>query len=77
MSSYVKFIDDTVVWKNWNNGLYCTLDCESYCRSLPQLHPLLTSLSLSAIEFQGTGGTEISLVIPGGTVYIDLSSYGF
>ena len=77
MSFHVKFDDDTIVWKNWNNDLYNTVPYESYCRSLPQLHPLLTSVSLSAIEFKRIKNTEISLVIPGDTVYVDLRSYGF
>lgn len=58
MSFYVKSIDDTIEWKNWNNDLYCTIHYEFYGRSSP--HPLLTSLSLSAIEFQRNVNTEIS-----------------
>jgi hypothetical protein len=77
MSFHVKFDDDTTVWKTWNNDLYSTVPYESYCRSLTQLHPLLTSVSLSAIEFKRIKNTEISLVVPGDTVYVDLRSYGF
>ena len=77
MSFHVKFNDDTIVWKNWNNDLYNTVPYESYCRSLPQLHPLLTSVFLSAIEFKRIKNTEISLVVPNDTVYVDLRSYGF
>ena len=58
-------------------GLYCTIPYESYCRSLPQLHPLLTSVSISAIEIKRIKNTAISLVVPGDVVYVDLRSYGY
>jgi hypothetical protein len=74
MSFHVKIDDNTVVWKTWNHDLYSTVPYESYCRSLSQLHPLLTSVSLSAFEFKRIKNTETSLV---DIVYVDLRSYGF
>ena len=77
MSFHVLFDDDALVWKNWNYDLFTTIPYENYCRSLPQLHPLLTTLSISAIEIKRMKNTAISLVVPGDVVYVDLFSYGY
>ena len=77
MSFHVLFDDDTLVWKNWSNDLFTTIPYESYCRSLPQLHPRLTSVSISAIEIKRIENTAISLVVPGDVVYVDIRSYGY
>ena len=77
MSFHVSFDDGTLVWKHWSNDLFTTIPYESYCRSLPQLHPLLTTLSISAIETKRIKNTAISLVVPGDVVYVDLRSYGY
>jgi hypothetical protein len=77
MSFHVKFDDNTIVWKTWNNDIYSTVPYESYCRSLTQLHPLLTSVSLSAIEFKRIKKTKICQVVPGDTVNVDLRSVVF
>ena len=52
MSFHVLFDDDSLIWKHWNNDIFTTIPYENYCRSLPQLHPLLTTLSMSAIEIK-------------------------
>ena len=44
---------------------------------MPQLHTLLTSVSISAIEIKRIKNTAISLVAPGDVVYVDLRSYGY
>ena len=77
MLFHVLFDDDSLVWKNWNYDLFNTIPYEIYCRSLPQLHPLLTTVSISAIEIKRIKNTVISLVAPGDIVYVDLRSYGF
>ena len=77
MSFLVLFDDDSLVWKFWNHDLFNTILYEIYCRSLPQLHPLLTSVSISAIEIKRIKNTAISLVVPGDVVYVDIRSYGY
>ena len=77
MSFHVLFDDDSLVWKFWNHDLFNTILYEIYCRSLPQLHPLLTSVSISAIEIKRIKNTAISLVVPGDVVYVDIRSYGY
>ena len=77
MPFHVLFDDDTLIWKQWDTDLFLTIPYEDYCRSLPQLHPLLTTLSISAIEIKRIKNTENSLVIPSDTVYVDIRSYGY
>ena len=66
-----------LVWKLWSNDLFTTIPYESYCRPLPQLHPLLTSVYISAIEIKRIKNTAISLVVPGDVVYVDIRSHGY
>ena len=66
-----------LVWKHWNYDLFHTIPYEIYCRSLPQLHPLLTTLSISVTEIKRIKNTAISLVLPGDVVYVDIRSYGY
>ena len=77
MSFHVLFEGGSLIWKCWNHDLFNTIPYEIYCRSLPQLHPLLTSVSISAIEIKRIKNTAISLVVPGDVVYVDLRSYGY
>ena len=66
MSFNVLFDNEVFMWKNLDYDLFTTIPYENYCRSLPQLHPLLTTLS-----------TYPYPVAPGDTVYVDLRSYGY
>ena len=77
MTIYVLFDDESIEWKNWNYDLFSTIPYEPFCRSLPRLHPLLTTVPVSAIKIKGMENTAISLVAPGDIIYVDLHSYGF
>ena len=77
MTIYVLFDDESLVWKNWNYDLFSTIPYELFCRSLPQLHPLLTTVPISAVKRKRIKNTVISLVSPGDIVYLHLRSYGF
>ena len=77
MSFHILYDDNTLLWKTWDVDLFSSIPYENYCRSLPQLHPLLTTLSISAVEMKRIKNTAISLVVPNDTVYVDLRSYGY
>ena len=67
----------TVYYENIGIMLFTTIPYENYCRSLFQLHLLLTRLSISAIEIKRIKNTAISLVVPCDVVYVHLRSYGY
>ena len=74
MEFLVQFTDDvTPVWKNFDKDLSDTLPYENYCKSLPQLGPLL----LSAAEAK-SNKTELqkrridASHHPGDIIYVDL-----
>ena len=77
MSFHILYDDNTLLWKTWDVDLFSSIPYENYCRSLPQLHPLLTTFSISAVEIKRIKNTAISLVVPNDTVYVDLRSYGY
>ena len=76
MSFYVRFADTCCHWKNWSKDLYDTEQYELYCKSKPELTPLITLQKESLILKQIVNNKPITCVEPGNNVYMDLRALG-
>jgi hypothetical protein len=76
LSFYVKFKDGTQIWVIWSKDLFDTLQYEQYCRSLPQLFPLIVLHRESLILMKQLNLTPITVVDVGQTAYMDIRAIG-
>jgi hypothetical protein len=72
LSFYVHFVDGTMQWLSWSKDLFDTTQYEDYCRSLPQLWPLIVLLKESLILMKILNRTPITVVATGQTAYLDI-----
>jgi len=72
----VEFADGTIQWQVWSKDLSETVQFEDYCRSRPELSPLLYKASIAAARIKELNKTPITEVKPGVVVYVDLRSWG-
>ena len=76
MSFLVQFKDNTMQWVLWSRDLFDTVQYEAYCRSLPQLFPLVV-LHKEALELMKIlNRTPITVVESGQTAYLDIRAIG-
>jgi hypothetical protein len=76
MEFYVLFNDGTHMWIPYNNDISSTLQFESYCRSKPELWPLLYKIDIAAQLKTQLNKSAITEIQTGDTVYVDIRSYG-
>jgi hypothetical protein len=76
MEFEVHFADGSVVWLPWSKDLFDTVQYEEFCRSRPELAPLLYSAKDASDKIKEINKTAITEVQPGDTAYVDLRSYG-
>jgi hypothetical protein len=77
MEFEVKFADGNTVWLPWSVDLFTTVQYEEYCRSLPELRPLILSAKDAEKELKILNITAIDIVQPGDTVYVDIRCYHY
>jgi hypothetical protein len=77
MEFEVKFADGNTVWLPWSVDLFTTVQYEEYCRSLPELRPLILSDKDAKNELKILNVTAIDIVQPGDTVYVDIRCYHY
>jgi hypothetical protein len=76
LSFCTKFLDGTLQWVAWSKDLYDTQQYETYCRSLPQLFPLVV-LHKEALQLMKIlNRTPITVVVAGQTAYLDIRAIG-
>jgi hypothetical protein len=76
LAFFVKFLDGTFQWLSWSKDLFDTIQYENYCRSLPQLFPLVI-LHREALELMKIlNRTPITVVGTGQTAYLDIRAIG-
>jgi len=76
MEFEVVFEDNSVVWLPWTKDLFDSVPYENFCRTKPELFPVLHDLKTAkklAADFNKVPITEVK---PGDTVYVDLRCYG-
>ena len=71
----VEFEDGDVLWLPWSKDIFDSQPYEDYCRSLPQLRPLIYTHQEAANIIKQMKRDTITLVQPGQTVYVDIRSY--
>ena len=76
MEFYIKFSDGCHHWKVWNTDLFDTIQYEVYCKSLPQLSPLVTNKKESDILIKAINSTPITAVGPNTPIFLDLRAIG-
>jgi hypothetical protein len=76
MEFEVQFGDGSVVWLPWSKDLFDTVQYEEFCRSRPELTPLLYSAKEAADKIKQVNKTAITEIQPGDVVFVDLRSYG-
>ena len=76
MEFEVQFADGSLVWLPWSKDLFDAVQYEEFCRSSPELTPLLYSAKDAADKIKQVNKTAITEVKPGDIVFVDLRSYG-
>jgi hypothetical protein len=72
----VRFCDSNEVWLPWSQDLFSTMQYETYCRSKPELVPLVYSEKIASQRIKSINRSTINAVDTGDIVYVDLSSHG-
>jgi hypothetical protein len=76
MEFEIEFEDGSVVWLPWSKDLFDTMQYEDFCRSRPELTPLLHDAEAAKKQARALNKLPITEVKPGDVVYVDLRSYG-
>jgi hypothetical protein len=76
MEFEVLFATGTLKWRGWDNELFQTAPYEDFCRSRPELRPLLFTVKVAKQEIKRLNSSPIKLVKPGDEVFLDLRNYG-
>jgi hypothetical protein len=76
MEFEVKFMDGTIKWLPWTPDLFSTVVYETYCRSRPELSPLIYSEKEAVKRRAELNRKRITLVEPGDLVYVDIRYFG-
>jgi hypothetical protein len=76
MSFHTEFKDGSSSWLPFSKDLFDTVQYENFCRSRPELFPILYTLAVSEKELQNIREQEIKTVKPGDIVFVDLRSFG-
>ena len=69
--------DGTTSWKSWDQELFRSLPYEHYCRSIPQLRPLILKVAEATNQAKTIDMQPIETVRPGLIGYMDLRWYSF
>jgi len=72
----IEFADGTIVWLPWSKDLFDSVQYEDFCRSKPELYPLLYEAKTSAAKKKDLNKLPITEVEPGDIVLVDLRCYG-
>ena len=76
ISFYILFSDGCYHWKDWSKDLFDTIQYEVYCKSIPQLFPLVTLQRESLLLIKQINISPITCVVPGSVVYLDIRALG-
>jgi len=76
MEFFIRFADGDTRWVTWNKDLFDSIPYEQFCRSVPELFPLIFSADEARRRIMEINGTPISEIVPGQTVYVDLRTRG-
>lgn len=72
----IMFGDGSLVWLPWSKDLFDTIQYEEFCRSRPELFPLLFDVKTAMQKIRELNKAPITEVTPGDIAYVDLRCYG-
>jgi len=75
MEFEMKFADGTIKWLVWSKDLFATIAYENFCRSRPELSPLIYSAADALKLKQELNKKPITGVSPGQSAYVDIRYY--
>ena len=73
---YIKFKDGTQLWREWSKDLFDTCQYEDFCKTLPQLTPLIVLHKEAITLMRALNKTSITEIEEGLTVYLDIRAVG-
>jgi hypothetical protein len=76
MSFHTEFKDGTNSWLPFSKDLFDTVHFENFCRSRPELFPILFTVAIAEKELKSIREQDIKTVKPGDIVYVDLRAFG-
>jgi hypothetical protein len=68
----VEFEDNSVVWVAWSKDLFDTIPYEEFCRSKPELEPLIGDVASAKAVDKELNSKPIIGAFPGQVIYVDL-----
>ena len=77
MEFLITYEDGTISWKSWDQDLFRSLPYEHFCRSIPQLRPLILKVAEATSQAKTIDRQSIETVRPGLIGYMDLRWYSF
>ena len=77
MEFLITYEDGTISWKSWDRDLFKSMPYEDYCRSVPQLFPMIFNVEMARQQIKDINSTPIQAVRPGLIGYMDLRWYSF
>ena len=69
-------LDSTIFWKYWDLDSFAKIPYTNFCRFRSELFPLIFNLSTATAVISRIKSSPITLVKPGGTVFVDVRSWG-
>lgn len=76
MEFFIRYADGEERWVTWNKDLFDSVPYENYCRSRPELFPLVYTIKEADRRIKEINQRAITAVAPGQRVFIDLRSRG-
>ena len=76
MEFFIRFSDGEDRWVTWNKDLFKAVPYETFCRSRPELFPLIYTEQIARGLIKELNAKPIDEVAPGIIVYVDLRSRG-
>ena len=76
MEFEILFEDQSLVWLPWSKDLFDTAQYETFCRSRPELYPLIFDVKTAKLRIREINKLPISEIKPGDEVLVDLRCYG-
>jgi hypothetical protein len=73
----LEYEDGTISWKSWDQDLFDSLPYEQYCRTVPQLRPMILTVVLANAEAARINRQPITIVRPRLIGYMDLRWFSF
>ncbi len=76
MDFLTEYEDGEIIWKHWTKDLFDSIPYEKYCRSIPELTPLVHTVEQAKAFERELKTKPITDVAPGDVCYVDVRFFG-